>query len=63
MVAIDDTTKHGTLYIAATGSPYPVAIVNSGPRAPGTVAFDDWNKTVSISAPKGAIDLSKLGTN
>jgi hypothetical protein len=63
VVAIDDTTKHGTLYIAATGSPYPVAIVNSGPRAPGTVAFDDWNKTVSISAPKGAIDLSKLGTN
>jgi hypothetical protein len=61
VVAIEDTTRHGTLYIAATGSPYPVAIVNNGPSDPGTVTFDDWNKTVSVTAPKGAIDLSKLG--
>lgn len=60
-VAIDDTTKHGTLYIAATGPPYPIAIVNSGPSEPGTVTFDDWNTTVTVVAPKGAIDLSKLG--
>lgn len=60
-VAIDDTTKHGTLYVAATGSPYPVAIVNTGPSEPGTVSFDGWNTTVAITAPKGAIDLSKLG--
>jgi hypothetical protein len=62
-IAIDDTAKHGTLYVAATGPPYPVAIVNSGASEPGTVTFDDWNTTVSIVAPKGAIDLSKLGTN
>jgi hypothetical protein len=62
-VGIDDTTKHGTLYIAATGRPYPVAIVNKGSSEPGTVTFDEWNTTVSLVAPKGAIDLSKLGTN
>jgi len=35
--------------------------VNTSASAPGTVRFGDWNKDRSITAPKGAIDLSKLG--
>ncbi len=61
VVAIQDTTKGGTLYVAATGTPYPIAIVAPNSGKNGAITFGDWNKTVSISAPKGAIDMSKLG--
>ena len=60
VVAIKDTTKGGTLYVASTGTPYPVAIV--GGKDQGTITFDNWNKTTSITAPKGAVDMSKLGS-
>jgi hypothetical protein len=60
VVAIKDSARHGTLYVAATGKPYPVAIVGGADQ--GTVTFDSWDESVSISAPKGAIDMSKLGT-
>lgn len=59
VVAIKDVTKGGTLYVAATGTPYPVAIVGSGSNS-GAITFSAWNKTVSITAPKGAIDIGKL---
>lgn len=58
-VAIRDTTKGGTLYVAATGSPYPLALVGSS-KQPGTITFTDWNKTSAISAPPHALDFSKL---
>jgi hypothetical protein len=58
VVAIKDTTEGGTLYVASTGTPYPVAIV--GGKDQGTITFDKWNDTVSITAPKGAVDMSKL---
>jgi len=57
-VAIKDSSNGGTLYVAATGTPYPIAIV-SGKE--GAITFDEWNKTVSISAPKGAVDIGSLG--
>jgi hypothetical protein len=60
VVAIKDTTQGGTLYVAATGTPYPIAIVG---KDKGTITFDNWNKTVPIAAPKGAVDMSKFGTN
>jgi hypothetical protein len=60
VVAIKDTTEGGTLYVASTGTPYPVAIV--GGKDKGTITFDNWNDTVSITAPKGAVDMSKLGS-
>ena len=60
VVAIRDTADGSKLYVAATGKPYPVAILH-GKDASGAITFDGWNKTVSIAAPKGAIDLSQLG--
>lgn len=60
VVAVQDVTKGGTLYVAATGSPYPLELVKTGGSEPGDVTFGEWNKTVSITAPKGAIDLAKL---
>jgi hypothetical protein len=44
----------GKLYIAASGKPYPVAVVSAGGGSEGSIAFDDWNKSASISVPKGA---------
>ena len=61
VVTVRDVTKGGTLDVAATGKPYPLEVVKTGGTEPGDVTFAEWNKTVSISAPKGAIDLSKLG--
>jgi len=61
VVAIHDVTNGGTLYLAASGKPYPLELVKTGGSEPGDVTFDDWDKTVPVTAPKGAIDLSKLG--
>jgi hypothetical protein len=50
----EQASSGGTLYIAASGAPYPVAIVSPNAGSEGSVGFDQWNKTVAISAPKGA---------
>lgn len=59
-VALDDGAANGTLYVAATGTPFPVALVKTG-TAGGALTFSDWNKAVTLTAPSGAIDISKLG--
>lgn len=61
VVEIRDTADNSKLYVATTGKPYPVAIVGSKKNQSGTITFDNWNKSFSVSAPKGAIDISKLG--
>jgi hypothetical protein len=58
---IRDTSDNSKLYVAATGKPYPVAIVGGKRGESGTVSFGDWNAPVSLSAPKNALDISKLG--
>jgi hypothetical protein len=61
VVEIRDTSDNSKLYVAATGKPYPVALVGGKKSESGTITFDDWNKSVSVSAPEGAYDISKLG--
>ena len=61
VVAIRDTSDNSKLYVAASGKPYPVAISGGRKNQSGTISFDDWNRSVSLSAPSGAIDISKLG--
>jgi hypothetical protein len=56
VVAIKDAKDGSILYVAATGTPYPVAAVGGG-----TINFADWDKPVSVSAPKDAVDISSLG--
>jgi hypothetical protein len=58
---IRDTSDNSKLYVAATGKPYPVAIVGGKKGQSGTITFDDWNSGVSLSTPKDALDISKLG--
>jgi hypothetical protein len=59
VVAIDDASQGGTVYVAATGKPYPFEVVNDGGKG-GTVAFDRWNEPVTLVAPANAIDVTKL---
>jgi len=61
VVAIRDRSDNSKLYVAATGKPYPVAIVGGKKGQSGAITFDDWNKSVSLSAPSDAIDISKFG--
>ena len=60
VVEIFDSTKNATLYVAFTGTAYPVALVKAG-AAGSTLAFDNWNMSVTVTAPSGAVDISKLG--
>jgi hypothetical protein len=59
VVAVTDSSKGGTLYVATTGQPYPIEIVKNGSPG-GRVDFDQFNQPVSLSAPSNAIDVSKL---
>jgi hypothetical protein len=61
VVAIRDTSDNSKLYVAATGKPYPVAIVGGKKGQSGAIAFGDWNESVSLTAPKNAIDISQFG--
>jgi hypothetical protein len=58
-VPVHDVNKGGTLYVAATGVPYPLEITRAGGEG-GSVAFRDWNKPVTLTAPAGAINITQL---
>lgn len=58
-VALVDTTKGGTLYVAATGPPYPLELV-AGKGSTGTIQFQSWNKAVRLTAPRHTINYAKL---
>jgi hypothetical protein len=59
VVGITDKSKGGTLYIAATGKPYPVEIAKSG-SGTGSITFDSWDEPLTLSAPANAIDVAAL---
>jgi hypothetical protein len=59
VVVIRDTSDNSKLYVAATGKPYPVALVGGKGGQTGSITFGDWNKPVSLSAPSGALDISR----
>jgi hypothetical protein len=62
VVAVFDSKENGTLYVAASGTPYPVALVKTDPHSTGgKLSFDGWNQSVELTAPKGALDISKFG--
>ncbi len=59
VVGLNDTSKGGTLYVAASGKPYPVQIAKTGTNG-GRVTFDRWNAPVSLTPPTGAVDITQL---
>lgn len=58
-VGVTDVTKGGTLYVASTGTAFPIEITKSGASG-GTITFDRWNKPVTLSAPANAINIDQL---
>lgn len=60
VVPIVDRANGGILYVAATGKPYPVEIVNHKTKN-GVVVIDHIDQPVRLAAPAGAIDIKKLG--
>jgi hypothetical protein len=59
-VVVVTQTDGSTLDVAATGTPYPLRTVDKGTDA-GTITASDFGKKTTITAPSGALDLSKLG--
>lgn len=59
VVALEGGAANGTLYVANSGTPYPVALVKTGSSG-GAITFGSWNASVTLAAPKGALDFSHL---
>lgn len=59
VVAVNDTTRGGTLYVATLGPPYPVEVTKTGAQG-GRLLFDRYNEPVTLTAPANSIDVSKL---
>jgi hypothetical protein len=60
VVALIDKSQGGdTMYVATTGQPYPIEIVDGGSSV-GKVVFDHFNEPVTVSPPADSIDLAKL---
>jgi hypothetical protein len=57
-IALVDSTDGGTLYIAASGEPYPLEL--KGPKGQGAIRFEGWNAAVTVSPPRNSLDFSKV---
>jgi hypothetical protein len=58
-VGLTNASKSGTLYVATTGQPYPIAVTEGGASS-GRIVLDRWNEPVSLTPPADAIDITKL---
>lgn len=58
-VAVRDVAGGGTLYVAATGIPYPLEIIERG-RPAYTLVFDRWNRAFELEIPTGALSIDQL---
>jgi hypothetical protein len=56
-ITLTDQAASGRLYVSLVGKPYPLQLSGKG----GQLNFTDWDKSVSLTAPSGAIDTSRLG--
>lgn len=54
------TGGQGTLYVAASGKPYPVELVKAGSEG-GKLDFDHFNQKVDLAAPKNTVNLPASG--
>jgi hypothetical protein len=60
VVPVNGTATGGTLYVAATGKPYPVEVKKQGSSG-GQIVFDRYDQPVSLTPPSDVIDISQLG--
>jgi hypothetical protein len=58
VIPLIDKTNGGTLYVAATGKPYPVEIANA--REHGVIVIANIDQPATLIAPSDAINISQL---
>jgi hypothetical protein len=58
-IELDGGAENGTLYVAASGNPYPVALVKKGSGG-ATISFGGWNNPVTLVVPAPVVDISQL---
>ncbi len=58
-VGVTDMARGGMLYVAATGTPYPLEIVERA-GAGGRIVFDRWDQPVTLAAPAHPINIKQL---
>jgi len=58
-VALRDVSSGATLYVAATGTPYPLVLVEPG-RGGGRLTFDRWNQAVVLEAPANPLNIKAV---
>jgi hypothetical protein len=54
------SSKGGTLWVATTGTPYPIALTGTGSGEVGNITFSNWNGSATPTAPTGAVAASSL---
>jgi hypothetical protein len=59
-VGVTDAAKGGTLYVAATGTAYPLQISKNASGSGGKITFDRWNQPVTLTPPAKAININQL---
>ena len=58
-VAVNDISQGGTVYVATSGTPYPLQLSKDGSGG-GKIVFDNWNRSVTLTAPANAININQL---
>jgi hypothetical protein len=58
-IALTDTSRSATLYVATTDHPYMLEITG-GPKEPGTVTFGQYTTARPPAVPTGAVNLDQL---
>jgi hypothetical protein len=58
-VGVTDSAKGGTLYVATSGTPFPLEVIEHGANG-GKIVFDEWNEPVRLIAPADSIDIAQL---
>ena len=59
-LGITDRSRGGTLYVATTGTPYPLEIVKAGSNG-GYVTFTGFDQPVALTAPARSIKFPSAG--
>lgn len=58
-LALRDTANGATLFVSATGTPYPLALVKPG-RDGGRLTFKRWNQPVILEAPANPLNIKAV---
>jgi len=58
-VAVADPSGGGTLYVASSGTPYPLEIDGTG-RGSGRIYFDRWDRPVTLTVPEPWVNIEAL---